>query len=282
MIKLTFANSRLKRAYIALQAWKKAIYSDLHNVTANWVSENVYAYNGILCTPTHDNPKLIVVLGVYINHGDIAGYLPVELGLLTDLTIFHINYNWFCGIIPNSFSKHQHFEELDVSNNRFVGSFPDVLLELHSLVYIDIRYNNFEGPIPAKLFDKKYNVLFLTHNRLTSEIPDLCEWKCGKASPPPTPSKSYIQPPISKLPPSTPPTPISQSSPPLTPSTPTPPTSTLPSPTSQTLPPPTPSKSYTPPPTPTPLSQSSKLSPPSKEGKTYISPPFPSHQHQLR
>ncbi|XP_059650017.1 leucine-rich repeat extensin-like protein 4 [Cornus florida] len=150
---------------------EKAIYSDPYNVTANWVGENVFAYNGILCTPTRDDPKLTVVSGVYLNHSDIAGYLPVELGLLTDLTTFHINSNRFCGIIPNSFSKLQHLEELDVSNNRFVGSFPDVLLKLHSLVYIDIRYNNFEGLIPAKLFDKNYDVLLLTHNRFTSENP---------------------------------------------------------------------------------------------------------------
>ncbi|XP_059627018.1 pollen-specific leucine-rich repeat extensin-like protein 3 [Cornus florida] len=102
---LTFENPGLKRAYIALQAWKKAMYSDPFNTTGNWVGANVRAYNGILCSLARDDPKLKVVSGVHLNNVDIARYFSIELTLLIDPTTFHINTNRFCGIIPDSFFK---------------------------------------------------------------------------------------------------------------------------------------------------------------------------------
>ncbi|OMO97702.1 pollen-specific leucine-rich repeat extensin-like protein 1-like protein [Corchorus olitorius] len=47
-----------------------------------------------------DDPKSTVVAGIDLKNADIAGYLPVELGLLTDIALFHVNSNKFCGIIP--------------------------------------------------------------------------------------------------------------------------------------------------------------------------------------
>ncbi|KAJ7969400.1 Leucine-rich repeat family protein [Quillaja saponaria] len=171
-IKETFANERLKRAYIALQAWKKAIYSDPFNTTANWVGPDVCSYNGVFCEEALDDPKLSVVAGVDLNHGDIAGYLPVELGLLTDVALFHINSNRFCGIIPKSMSRLTLMYEFDISNNRFVGSFPLLVLEWPSVKYIDIRFNDFEGPLPPQIFEKDLDALFLNNNRFSSIIPD--------------------------------------------------------------------------------------------------------------
>jgi hypothetical protein len=161
-LKVTFANSRLRRAYIALQAWKKAIYSDPFNTTGNWVGANVCAYNGVFCAPALDDPQLSVVAGVDLNNADLAGFLPAELGLMTDLALFHINSNRFCGIIPKSFSKLVLLYEFDVSNNRFVGSFPKVVLSMPALKYLDLRYNDFEGHLPPEVFEKELDALFLT------------------------------------------------------------------------------------------------------------------------
>ncbi|KAI6688208.1 hypothetical protein NL676_025036 [Syzygium grande] len=155
----TFANSRLRRAYIALQAWKKVVYSDPLNTTRNWVGPSVCEYNGVFCSPALDDPNLSVVAGVDLNGADIAGYLPPELGLLGDLALFHINSNRFCGVIPESFEKLTILYELDVSNNR-------------RRTYLDIRYNDFEGKLPPQLFDKDFDAIFLNNNRFTSTIPE--------------------------------------------------------------------------------------------------------------
>ncbi|OAY77517.1 Pollen-specific leucine-rich repeat extensin-like protein 1 [Ananas comosus] len=177
-----FPNQRLRRAYIALQAWKHAIYSDPSNFTGNWSGADVCSYAGVFCSPALDDPSLTVVSGVDLNGADIAGYLPAELGLLTDLALFHINSNRFCGIIPKSFSRLVLMYELDVSNNLFVGPFPVVLDVSHNvltgvvpeglcrlprLANFSFSYNYFKGeaeactPVPRSevLFDDKSNCL---------------------------------------------------------------------------------------------------------------------------
>lgn len=90
---LEFENDRLKKAYIALQAWKKAIFSDPFNYTATWVGPDVCSYKGVFCADALDDPCVTTVGGIDFNHADIAGYLPEELGLLSDLGLFHISSN---------------------------------------------------------------------------------------------------------------------------------------------------------------------------------------------
>ncbi|KAG8386857.1 hypothetical protein BUALT_Bualt03G0192600 [Buddleja alternifolia] len=165
------SNNRLEQAYIALQAWKRVIYSDPFNFTSNWNGLSVCNYTGIYCTQHPNDTTTQVVAGVDLNHGDMAGFLPNELGLLTDLALLHLNSNRFCGILPKTMSNLTQLFELDISNNRFVGPFPYVLLSLPSLKYLDIRFNEFEGILPPQLFNKNLDAIFLNNNRFTSVIP---------------------------------------------------------------------------------------------------------------
>ncbi|GFP91965.1 leucine-rich repeat extensin-like protein 1 [Phtheirospermum japonicum] len=170
--RLTFENPSIRRAYIALQAWKKAIYSDPFNFTTNWTGPDVCSYGGVFCAPSPENSSVRVVGGIDLNHADIAGYLPDELGLLSDLALLHINSNRFCGIVPDSFKKLKLLFELDLSNNRFVGAFPAVVLKLPSLKFLDLRFNEFEGGVPSQVFDKDLDAVFLNDNRFRFGIPE--------------------------------------------------------------------------------------------------------------
>ncbi|KAI5583092.1 hypothetical protein BDE02_07G129700 [Populus trichocarpa] len=165
------SNQRLHQAYIALQAWRRVIYSDPNNFTTNWVGPDVCSYKGIYCATATDDPKIRVVAGIDLNFADIAGFLPNELGLLSDLALIHLNSNRLCGIIPQSLTNLSLLYELDVSNNRFVGPFPSVVLSLPMLTYLDLRYNEFEGPLPPQLFQKKIDAIFINNNRFTSAVP---------------------------------------------------------------------------------------------------------------
>ncbi|KAF2283244.1 hypothetical protein GH714_043596 [Hevea brasiliensis] len=165
------SNRRLQRAYIALQAWKRVIFSDPNNFTSNWVGPNVCKYTGIYCTAALEEPKIKVVAGIDLNFADLAGFLPDELGLLTDLALIHLNSNRFCGIIPQTISNLSLLYELDLSNNRFVGPFPSAVLSLPMLSYLDLRYNEFEGPLPPELFQKKLDAIFVNNNRFSNVIP---------------------------------------------------------------------------------------------------------------
>ncbi|KAM3222159.1 leucine-rich repeat extensin-like protein 4 [Capsicum annuum] len=164
-------NPRLQKAFIALQAWKRVIYSDPRNMTSNWVGPSVCNYTGVYCAPFPNDTKVQTVAGIDLNHGNIAGYLPDELSLLNDLALLHLNSNRFCGILPLSFSNLTLLYELDISNNRFVGPFPSVVLSLPSLKYLDLRFNEFEGPLPPQLFSKNLDAIFVNNNLFTSTIP---------------------------------------------------------------------------------------------------------------
>ncbi|GFP86407.1 pollen-specific leucine-rich repeat extensin-like protein 3 [Phtheirospermum japonicum] len=162
---------RLKEAHAALQAWKLVIYSDPLNFTANWHGPNVCNYSGIYCAPHPNDTSVLVVAGIDLNHCDIAGYLPDELGLLSDLALLHLNSNRFCGILPKTLTNLSLLFELDLSNNRFVGPFPSVILSLPSLRYVDLRFNEFEGVLPPQLFSKPLDAIFVNNNRFSSVIP---------------------------------------------------------------------------------------------------------------
>ncbi|PPS03911.1 hypothetical protein GOBAR_AA16760 [Gossypium barbadense] len=171
---LTFDNPRLKTAYIALQAWKQAIISDPLNLTSNWVGSNVCNYTGVFCSPALDDPAIITVAGIDLNHGDIAGTLPKELGLLNDIALFHVNSNRFCGGIPWSFKELKRLFELDLSNNRFAGKFPYVVLRIPNLKFLDIRFNEFEGllfELPENIGNSPASVIVLANNRFHGCLP---------------------------------------------------------------------------------------------------------------
>ncbi|MFQ6648549.1 hypothetical protein Gotur_021297 [Gossypium turneri] len=125
-----------------------------------------------LKTRALDNKRIRTVSGIDLNHGDIVGCLPEELGLLTDLALFHINSNRFCGTVPHKFIKLKLMLELDLSNNWFTGKFLEVILKLPLLKFLDLRFNEFEGTIPKELFDKDLDVIFINHNRFRFNLPD--------------------------------------------------------------------------------------------------------------
>lgn len=164
-------NSRLDMAFLGLQAWKQVIYSDPNNFTSNWVGPSVCNYTGVYCAPSLDDPKVIVVAGIDLNFADLAGFLPNEIGLLSDLAVLHLSNNRFCGILPKSFTNLTLLYELDLSNNRFVGPFPLVVFSLPLLKYLDLRYNEFEGPLPPQLFNNTIDAIFVNNNRFISTIP---------------------------------------------------------------------------------------------------------------
>ncbi|KAI4333947.1 hypothetical protein L6164_018695 [Bauhinia variegata] len=116
-------NPRLYRSFLAFQAWKRAIDSDPYNFTHTWVGHSVCNYTGVYCSPAQDDPKVTVVTGIDLNFADLAGFLPEEIGLLSDLALPHLNSNRFCGILPTTLKSLTHLYELDLSNNRFVGPF---------------------------------------------------------------------------------------------------------------------------------------------------------------
>ena len=164
-------NPRLLKAYTALQAWKHTMTSDPNGFTSNWCGPNVCNYTGVFCAQALDNPYVLTVAGIDLNRANIAGYLPVELGLLTDLALFHINSNRFEGQLPKSLNCLKLLHELDVSNNKLSGEFPSVIFSLPSLKFLDIRFNELYGDVPSQLFDLNLDALFINNNKFRFRLP---------------------------------------------------------------------------------------------------------------
>ncbi|KAG8083743.1 hypothetical protein GUJ93_ZPchr0016g2567 [Zizania palustris] len=165
-------NPRLQKAYVALQALNRAITDDPKNLTAGWCGPDVCSYFGVFCAPAPDDPCAMTVAGVDLNHGNLAGGLPEDLALLSDLAVLHLNSNRFGGTLPESLPKLGLLHELDVSNNHLAGGFPQHILCLPNVKYVDIRFNNFCGPVPPAIFDKKIDALFLNDNHFNFELPE--------------------------------------------------------------------------------------------------------------
>ncbi|MCD7457514.1 hypothetical protein HAX54_035240 [Datura stramonium] len=122
----------------------------------------------------------------------LQGTFPEELGLLTDLGIFHINSNRFCGTIPRKFKNLKILFELDSSNN---SAFPASIGEhinlneailmnnglrsclpaeiglLENLTVFDVSFNQLMGPLPEN-FGQLVNLeqLNVAHNMLSGTI----------------------------------------------------------------------------------------------------------------
>ncbi|XP_010260256.1 PREDICTED: leucine-rich repeat extensin-like protein 4 [Nelumbo nucifera] len=166
-----FMNQRLHQAYFALQAWKHVIYYDPKNFTSNWIGPFVCDYTGVYCANSPSDPSIQVVAGIDLNHAGITGFLPDDLGLLSDLALLHLNSNQFYGFLPSSLANLTLLFELDLSNNRFEGRFPSVVLSLPFLKFLDLRFNEFEGPLPPELFNRDLDAIFVNNNRFTSVLP---------------------------------------------------------------------------------------------------------------
>lgn len=165
-------NDRLDAAYIAFQAWKHAITDDPKNLTEDWCGPFVCNYTGVFCAAAPDDPHILTVAGVDLNHGRIAGELPDHLGLLADVSLLHLNSNRFHGTLPTSMQHMRLLYELDVSNNLLSGAFPSFLTSLPSLKYLDLRFNNFEGQLPDAVFGRQLSLdaLFANNNRFNVSL----------------------------------------------------------------------------------------------------------------
>lgn len=169
------STSKLKTAYIALQAWKLAISDDPNGILSSWVGPDVCSYKGVFCSKSRSAIGFpdddLVVSGIDLNRGNLQGNLVKELGLLSDLSLLHLNSNRFSGPILGDLKDMSSLRELDLSNNNFSGAFPSVVLEIPNLIYLDLRFNSFSGAILEELFEGKLDAVFLNDNQFEGELP---------------------------------------------------------------------------------------------------------------
>jgi hypothetical protein len=104
---------------------------------------------------------------------NLSGPIPIEIGLLLELTSLDLHDNKLTGSIPSELGFLTKLEVLAFHENQLMGAFPSeeigLLIELTSL---DLHGNKLTGSIPSELgLLTKLEVLGLHENQLTGAFP---------------------------------------------------------------------------------------------------------------
>ena len=140
--------------------------------TSGWLSpflsrsESVCRWNGVSCTNDFVTKVDLSSSGIFI-----AGTVPWELVLLTNLKTLDFSFSQFTGVIPTRINELTNLENLWMENKLFWGPLlPDLPKTLISLRF---HANDFTGSIPDVWGSSLTNLkgLLINENQLTGTIP---------------------------------------------------------------------------------------------------------------
>ena len=156
--------------------WLKGPLGSWYGVTLNEkgrVTELRLDHNNLTGILPEELGSLAALKELDLEDNKISGSLPESLGKLISLTNIDLNRNRFKGAIPASFANLTRLRYLDLSVNRLVGVIPDALGNLTLLESFKLRHNDLTGPIPAWLGSlNQLRRIELHFNNLTGRIPE--------------------------------------------------------------------------------------------------------------
>lgn len=112
------------------------------------------------------------VTSIDLNHNNMVGTIPAELGNLPNLSQLYLYYNRLSGSIPPELGNLNNLKRLYLFNNQLTGSIPAALGNLSNLLGLSLVFNQLSGEIPPRLGNlSKLKWLYLYFNQLTGDIP---------------------------------------------------------------------------------------------------------------
>ncbi|KAF5735141.1 LRR receptor-like serine/threonine-protein kinase [Tripterygium wilfordii] len=110
-------------------------------IGTDFLTKNVlYSFKGL---------PLTLMTGINLSWNKLTGYIPSELGELSQLRSLNLSNNLLTGNIPTSFQNLKSMESLDLSRNNLSGDIPYPMAKLSSLSSFSVAYNNLSGRIPS-------------------------------------------------------------------------------------------------------------------------------------
>ncbi|KAJ6314329.1 hypothetical protein OIU78_017907 [Salix suchowensis] len=83
-----------------------------------------------------------------VEFNQFSGVLPPELGNLTRLEKLHLTSNNFTGQLPAAFEKLTTLKDFRIGDNQFIGEIPDLIQKWTNLQKLVIQGSGLSGPIP--------------------------------------------------------------------------------------------------------------------------------------
>ncbi|KAG6503201.1 receptor protein kinase-like protein ZAR1 [Zingiber officinale] len=153
---------------LALLAFKSAVSDDPTRALAAWIEfdDNPCSWTGVTC-------HLGRVVALALPDRELAGYLPSELSLLSELQYLSLPGNSLSGPLPVTLSVFRGLTDLDLSRNNLSGVIPSEIGLLTSLTHLDLSSNLLTGPLPPPIAALPHlsGVLNLSFNHLSGPIP---------------------------------------------------------------------------------------------------------------
>jgi len=158
---------------------EKAGLVAIYNSTggANWRSgwdintdPCINSWFGVKCRPIGNNQYN--VWSLVLQGNNLAGTLPTEVGLLTNMQFFYLSGNNIFGTVPTETGLMTQLVQIGLDKNQFTGGVPSTWSALGGLQIVYFQENLFTGPLDALATLPAIQYLWFGNNKLQGTIPN--------------------------------------------------------------------------------------------------------------
>nr|GEV21895.1 MDIS1-interacting receptor like kinase 2-like [Tanacetum cinerariifolium] len=115
------------------------------------------------------------MLSLVLSNNRLSGFIPLDLGLLGELSLLNLSMNKLNGSIPSSLGDCSKLFDLNLSN-KLTHEIPDQIGGLDHQSLLDLSRNLLTGEIPSALSSpSSLEMLNLSHNKLYGSVPKTFE-----------------------------------------------------------------------------------------------------------
>jgi hypothetical protein len=133
--------------------------------------------NGIAGTIPSELALLTDLAYLGLEQGETTGTIPSELGSLSDMFFIDLDFNQLTGTIPTEIYGLSLLRTLDLNNNQLSGPLDSAIGNLVNMDFFQIHNNMFIGTVPSEIGNMSALTTFtMDRNSLVGEMPqEICD-----------------------------------------------------------------------------------------------------------